>query len=72
MTEFRTSGFTMAVRIKSLPQAGEMDEYDLRRYQPGEVYDVSSRLAWLLVLSGHAEPVTGRRGATLGDVDRRA
>ena len=43
-----------------MPARGEMDEYDLRRFRVGEVYDVSSQLASLLILSGHAEPVTSR------------
>jgi hypothetical protein len=37
-----------------------MDEYDLRRYRTGEVYDVPAHLASLLILSGHAEPVASR------------
>jgi hypothetical protein len=49
----------MRIRIKSLPDPGEMDEYDLRRYRPGDVYDVPAHLASLLILSGHAEPVSG-------------
>ena len=46
----------MKIRIKSLPEPGEMDEYDLRRYRPGEVYEVPAQLASLLIISGHAEP----------------
>jgi hypothetical protein len=48
----------MRIRIKSLPDPGEMDEYDLRRFRPGDVYDVASKLASLLILTGHAEPVS--------------
>jgi len=36
-----------------------MDEYDLKRFRPGDVYDVPSHLASLLIISGHAEPVAG-------------
>ena len=50
----------MRIRIKRLPPPGEMEEYDLRRFRPGEVYDVPAQLASLLIISGHAEPVTAR------------
>jgi hypothetical protein len=36
-----------------------MDEYDLRRFRAGDVYDVATKLASILILSGHAEPVNG-------------
>jgi len=36
-----------------------LDEFDLRRFQVGEVYDVPTRLATLLIISGYAEPVSG-------------
>jgi hypothetical protein len=53
----------MRIRIKHLPAPGEMEEYDLRRFRPGDVYDVPAQLASLLIISGHAEPVTSRFAA---------
>jgi hypothetical protein len=50
----------MRIRIKHLPAPGEMEEYDLRRFRPGDVYDVPAQLASLLIISGHAEPATAR------------
>ena len=61
----------MRIRIKSLPDPGEMDEYDLRRFRPGDVYDVPANLASLLILSGHADPVSGRfQAAEAADYSR--
>lgn len=50
----------MRIRMKSLPPRGDMEEYDLRRFRVGDVYDVPAHLASLLILSGYAEPVSGR------------
>jgi hypothetical protein len=50
----------MQIRIKALPRRGEMDEYDLRRFVVGDVYDVSVRLASILIIEGYAEPVSAR------------
>jgi len=38
-----------------LPAAGEFDEFDLRRYRIGEVYELPLRLATLLIIGGYAE-----------------
>ena len=46
------------VRIIAPPRAKDFDEYDVRRFEVGEVYEVSSRLASLLVLGGYAEHLT--------------
>ena len=63
----------MRIRIKSLPDPGEMEEYDLRRLRLGDVCEVSTTLGSLLILSGHAEPVSGRfqRIAEAADYGRR-
>ena len=50
----------MQIRIKTLPDAKEFEEYDLNRFQVGEVYEVSTRLASLLIVAGHAESVPMR------------
>jgi hypothetical protein len=41
--------------MTSLPPAGEFDEFDLRRYRLGEVYELPLRLATLLIIGGYAE-----------------
>ncbi len=50
----------MKIRIKLLPARGDMEEYDLRRFRVGDVYEVPAHLASLLILSGYTEPVSGR------------
>lgn len=47
----------MRVRILGLPTAGEFDEYDLARFEVGEVYDVTAQLASFLILAHYAVPV---------------
>jgi hypothetical protein len=55
------------VRIIAPPRAKEFDEYDVRRFEVGEVYEVPARLASLLVLAGYAEPTTGSARAEAAD-----
>ena len=43
--------------MKRLPAPGELDEFDLRRFRIGDVYDVTSQLGMLLVVAGYAESV---------------
>jgi hypothetical protein len=52
----------MRIRINGLPQAGELDELDLRRFRVGEIYDVPPQLGSLLVVAGYAEMVGEREG----------
>jgi hypothetical protein len=40
-----------------MPMPGEFDEFHLAHYHVGQCYVVPSRLASLLILSGHAELV---------------
>ena len=47
----------MQIRIKNLPHAREFEEYDLSRFRAGETYEVSPRLASLLIVAGYAESV---------------
>jgi hypothetical protein len=58
LTQNHTSGIVWRVRIIAPPKAKDFDEYDVRRFEVGEVYEVSARLATLLVLGGYAEHVT--------------
>jgi len=48
----------MRIRFIGLPRDGEFDEFDLRRFRIGEIYDVSTLLASLLIIAGYAEPVS--------------
>jgi hypothetical protein len=59
LTEKHTSGIVWRVRIIAPPKAREFDEYDVRRFEVGQVYEVSARLATLLILGGYAEPAAG-------------
>ena len=61
----------MQIRIKSLPNANEFEEYDLSRFRAGEVYEVSPGLASLLIVAGHAESVTQRQKAEAADWPRK-
>jgi hypothetical protein len=58
LTQNHTSGIVWRVRIIAPPKAKDFDEYDMRRFEVGQVYEVSARLASLLVLGGYAEHVT--------------
>jgi hypothetical protein len=48
----------LLIRIKALPNNRELDEYDLRRFQIGERYDVQAQLASVLIIGGYAEPLS--------------
>ena len=49
----------MRIRITAPPRGSDFDEFDLRRFTVGEIYEVPTRLASLLVIAGYAELVTG-------------
>jgi len=55
VTEKHTPEVALRIRIISLPLPGEFDEYDLRRYRIGGIYELPMRLASLLILGGYAE-----------------
>ena len=61
----------MRVLITQLPQNGEFEEFDLRRFRVGVMYDVTSQLGMLLVLAGYAESVPGLDRAEVSDDFRR-
>ena len=54
-----TSGLVWRVRIIAAPKPREFDEYSVGHFEVGRVYEVSGRLASLLILAGYAEPVNG-------------
>jgi hypothetical protein len=60
VTENETPGVSMRIRIKSLPIAGDLEEFDLRRFRVGEIYDIPPQLASLLIVAGYAEAVARR------------
>lgn len=66
MTEKDTPEIALRVRILSLPATGEFDEFDLRRYRVGDIYEIPVRLATLLILGGYAESA-GRTQAEAAD-----
>ena len=55
MTENNTPEFALRIRLKSMPEHGEFDEFDLSHFHPGQIFVVPSRLASMLIISGHAE-----------------
>jgi hypothetical protein len=62
VTENETPGVSMRIRITSLPKAGDLEEFDLRRFRVGDVYDVPPQLASLLIVAGYAEMAAWRPG----------
>ena len=67
MTENNTPEFALRIRVKSLPQQGEFDEFDLSHFHPGQVVVVPSRLASMLIISGYAELVDDHPRAEAAD-----
>ena len=49
----------LRIRIRTRPDPDEFKEFGIAHFRVGEVYDVSTQLASLLVISGHADPVVG-------------
>ena len=57
LTKNHTPEFALRIRLKTLPDPGDFDEFDLTHFRPGGIYVVPSHLASLLILSGYAELV---------------
>jgi len=57
LAQNNTPEFALRIRVLSLPEPGEFDEFDLSHFRPGGVFVVTSGLASLLILSGYAELV---------------
>jgi hypothetical protein len=70
ITQNHTTGIVWRVRITAPPKPREFDEYDVHRFEVGQVYEVPARLASLLVLGGYAEHVGGIR-AEAADISGR-
>ena len=60
MTDIHTPEFALRIRLISMPNPGEFDEFELRHFQAGGVYVVPSRLASILLIAGHAELLDDR------------
>jgi hypothetical protein len=58
------------VRLIALPGRGELDEFDLRRYRVGDVYDLPPQLASILLISRYAELAPALRRDTAADTGR--
>jgi hypothetical protein len=62
------------IRITRTPNPADLADYDVRRLRPGEILDVTPRLATLLIVAGNAEPVlttTPRAAADRRDPKKR-
>jgi hypothetical protein len=57
LTENDTPQSVLRIRLTSLPEPGEFDEFDLSHFRVGAVFLVPSFLASVLIISGHAELV---------------
>ena len=57
MTEKNTPEIALRIRLTSLPDPSEFDEFDLSRFCVGQTYELPLRLASLLILGGYAESV---------------
>jgi hypothetical protein len=55
LTENHTPESALRIRLTSLPQPGEFDEFDLSHFRVGGVFLVPSYLASVLIISGYAE-----------------
>lgn len=58
----------MRIRLIALPRPGELDEFDLRRFRVGEVYDFPPLLASILLIGRHAELAPALRRDTAADI----
>jgi hypothetical protein len=61
VTGSESAASSLRIRILSVPESGEFDEYDLSRFRVGDVYSVPARLASLLMIAGHAELASAER-----------
>jgi len=57
LTENHTPQSALRIRVTSLPEPGEFDEFDLSHFRVGGVFLVPSYLASVLIIAGYAELV---------------
>ena len=60
----------MRLRLIALPRRGELDEFDLRRFHVGEVYDFPPQLGSILLIGRYAELDTPLERDTAADACR--
>ena len=53
--EATTTSRLVRIRVTSAPDPHQFDEYDVRRYRVGEIYELPVHLAALLIIAGCAE-----------------
>jgi hypothetical protein len=58
------------IRLIAFPKTGELDEFDLRRFRVGEIYDVPPQLASILLISRYAELAPPLARDTAADTGR--
>ena len=59
----------MRIRFLAIPKDGDFDEFDLRRFRTGEIYEVPTQLSSMLIIAGYAELVSsGDQIAEAADV----
>ena len=57
MTKNHTPELALRIRVRRLPNPGELDEFDFKHFRVGQTYVLPSHLASMLILSGIAELV---------------
>jgi hypothetical protein len=45
----------LRIRITALPHDRHADGFDLRRFEPGQAYEVSARLGEFMIVMGYAQ-----------------
>jgi hypothetical protein len=58
------------IRLTALPKRGELDEFDLRRFHVGDVYDLPPQLASILLIGRYAELETPLERDAAADTGR--
>jgi hypothetical protein len=57
LTKNNTPEFALRIRVKTVPPAGEFDEFNLSHLRAESIVVLPAQLASLLILAGHAELV---------------
>jgi hypothetical protein len=55
LTKNNTPEFALRIRVKTVPPAGEFDEFNLSHLRAETIVVLPAQLASLLILAGHAE-----------------
>ena len=49
------TGLILRIRIMALPHDKHAEGFDLRRFEPGQAYEVSARLGEFMIVMGYAQ-----------------